>query len=384
MINPSFLCYSFFKNVKRNIRTMSMPRILSRYTIRQFLTSFFAVMLTLGFVIVLFDVIELMKKGTTKISFGFGDVLIMALLKLPNMLQTLLPFAVLIGAIIVFWRLTKSHELVIIRSAGQSVWQFIAPLMVTAFILGVLNVTVFNPFSAAMFAKYQRLEDKKSDSPTISFQGLWLREHRDDKMYVVHADAIRQDKYLLTLRIVSIFEFSDKDEFLRRIDADTALLVDGFFVLTDARIYVKGKNIENHKDLMFPTSLTLGKIQENFASPETISFWDLPDLIRFFESTGFSAHSHRLHLQSLIASPFLLVTMILIAAVFSINPNQRQGGSLLRISLGIAIGFLLYFMTRITYALGFSTALPSAFAIWSPIVIFASLMTAILLHQEDG
>lgn len=364
---------------------MSMPRIISWYIVRQFLMSFFAVMLTLGFVVVLFDVIELMKKGTTKIAYSFSDVLIMAFLKLPNMWQTLLPFAVLIGAIIVFWRLTRSHELVIIRAAGQSVWQFVTPLLITAFILGLFNVTMFNPFAAAMFAKYQRLEDKKTDVPHItSFQGLWLREHRDDKMYVVHADAIRQEKFDLTLKVVTIMEFSEKDEFLRRIDADSAILNQGSFHLENARIYVKGKTIETHPFLDFPTGLTLGKIQENFASPETISFWALPDLINFFEQTGFSAHSHRLHLQSLIASPFLFITMVLIAAVFSVNPNQRQGGSLLRISIGIAIGFLLYFMTKITYALGFSTSLPTAFAIWSPIIIFALLSISALLHKEDG
>ncbi len=364
---------------------MSMPRIISRYIVRQFLMSFFAVMLALGFVVVLFDVIELMKKGTSKIAFSFGDVLVMALLKLPNMWQMLLPFAVLIGAIIVFWRLTKSHELVIIRAAGQSVWQFVTPLIVTAFFLGIFNVTVFNPFAAAMFSRYQRLEDKKADVPHItSFQGLWLREHREDKMYVVHADGIRQEMYDLTLKIVSIMEFSDKDEFLRRIDADSAILKDGLFHLINARVYVKGKTIEKYPLMDFPTSLTLGKIQENFASPETISFWDLPDLIDFFERTGFSAHSHRLHLHSLIASPFLLMTMVLIAAVFSVNPNQRQGGSLLRISIGIAAGFLLYFMTRITYTLGFSTSLPIVFATWSPPVIFALLSVSVLLHREDG
>ena len=43
---------------------MPMPRIISRYIVRQFLMSFFAVMLALGFVVVLFDVIELMKKAT--------------------------------------------------------------------------------------------------------------------------------------------------------------------------------------------------------------------------------------------------------------------------------------------------------------------------------
>ena len=41
---------------------MSTPKLISRYILRQFLMSFFAVMLTLGFIILLFDVIEMMKK----------------------------------------------------------------------------------------------------------------------------------------------------------------------------------------------------------------------------------------------------------------------------------------------------------------------------------
>ena len=144
---------------------MSAPKLISRYILRQFLMSFFAVMLTLGFIILLFDVIELMKKEAAVPSFGFANVLVMGLLKLPNMLITILPFGVLIGAIIVFWRLTKSHELVIIRAAGQSVWQFITPLLIISFLIGVFSVTVFNPFAATMYAKYQRLDDDRKGLP---------------------------------------------------------------------------------------------------------------------------------------------------------------------------------------------------------------------------
>ena len=364
---------------------MPTSRIISRYIIRQFLMSFFAVMLTLGFIILIFDVIELMKKDSAYASFGFANVLTMGLLKLPNMLMTILPFAVLIGSIIVFWRLTKSHELVIIRAAGQSVWQFVTPLLITSFIIGVISVTIFNPFSAAMFNKYQHYDDDRKGTPYISSsQGMWLREHRDNKMYVVHADALRQEKYELTLRFLNILEFSDKNEFLRRIDAKLAGLKDGYFELRDVRIYTDGKKIEYYPTMNMPTELTPDKIQENFASPETISFWDLPKIIRFFESSGFSAHSHKLHLQSLFVSPFLLMTMVLIAAVFSVDPNQRKGGGALKISAAIVFGFLLYFMTRITYALGFSTALPIAFATWSPPLIFALFSISILLHREDG
>ncbi len=363
---------------------MPAPKIISQYIIRQFLMSFFAVMLTLGAIILLFDVIEVMKKEAFS-SFGFTNVLTLGLLKLPNMILTILPFIVLIASIIVFRRLTKSHELVIIRAAGQSVWQFITPLLLTSFIIGIFSVAAFNPFAATMFSKYQRMDDDRKGTPHItSSQGLWLREHRDGKMYVLHARDLHQKKYELTLKGVSILIFSNENVFLKRIDAVKAVLNEGFFELKDVRSYENGKVIEKQSTLKIPTELTLGKIQENFASPETISFWDLPEIIDFFENSGFSAHSHRLHLQSLLVSPFLLMTMILISAVFTVDPNQRRGGSALKISGAVACGFLLYFMTRITYALGFSTALPIAFAVWSPPLIFALISVSVLLQQEDG
>lgn len=363
---------------------MPAPKIISQYIIRQFMMSFFAVMLALGSIILLFDIIEIMKKEAVS-SFGFGNTLTLALLKLPNMLLTILPFIVLIASIIVFRRLTKSHELVIIRAAGQSAWQFITPLLLTSFIIGIFSVTLFNPFSAAMFNKYQKMDNDRKGTPHISSsQGLWLREHRDEKMYVLHANGIHQEKYELNLKDVSILIFSDENIFLKRIDADNAVLSDGFFKLSNVKHYENGKNIEKKETLEIPTELTLGKIQENLASPETISFWDLPEIISFFENSGFSAHSHRLHLHSLLVSPFLLMTMILISATFSVDPNQRRGGGALKTSAAIAGGFLLYFMTRITYALGFSTALPVAFATWSPPLIFTLISVSILLHQEDG
>lgn len=369
---------------------MSFSNILSRYIIRQFLASFCAVLLTLGFVVFIFDSIELIKKSA-KYSYGFDKVLLMASMKLPYMIEILLPFAVLLGAVIVFFRLTKSRELVIIRAVGQSVWQFVAPLTVMAFILGILNMTVFNPLSSKMYMKFQQLEEiyntknRTEDLPVFSrSSGLWLREHRDDKMFVIHADYIRQEKFDLILRGFSILEFDANDTFLKRIDANEAVLDKNTFYLKNVRIFQSGQNIRFLDSLEFPTKMTLGKIQENLASPKTVSFWDLPEMIRFFESTGFSAHTHRLRLQSLMSSPFMLMTMVMIAAVFGIPPNQRQGGTLFKIFFGVCLGFILYFVSRITYALGVSGNLPTLIAIWVPPLVFLLLTTSFLLHQEDG
>lgn len=80
----------------------------------------------------------------------------------------------------------------------------------------------------------------------------------------------------------------------------------------------------------------------------------------------------------------MLMTMVMIAAVFGIPPNQRQGGTLLKIFFGVCLGFILYFVSRVTYALGVSGNLPVFIAVWTPPLVFLLITTSFLLHQEDG
>jgi hypothetical protein len=44
--------------------------------------------------------------------------------------------------------LSRSSELVVLRAAGISVWQFTLPAMAVAFLLGVLFVLLYNPVAA--------------------------------------------------------------------------------------------------------------------------------------------------------------------------------------------------------------------------------------------
>src|SRR6185436_9947502 len=56
----------------------------------------------------------------------------MALLRLPSLGMKLLPFAVLIGGVFTFVRLSRTQELVATRAAGVSAWDFLAPPLVAA------------------------------------------------------------------------------------------------------------------------------------------------------------------------------------------------------------------------------------------------------------
>jgi lipopolysaccharide export system permease protein len=390
-----------------------LPRVYAQFSLyigRHFLMALVGSLLVIMGLIFLLDFIELMRRAAGRPDASAAALAIMALLKLPNMIHQVLPFSVLIGGMIAVWRLTRSQELVIMRAVGVSIWQVLAPALVVVAVIGVVDVVAINPLSAALYKSYERMEDdlilSRSGTFDISQGGLWLREARpagsgkeasdgaatgpatgtegDGGQVVVRAGHVRQDGLVLRMRDLSFFFLGPSERFVRRVDAATGTLTQGRFHLTDVWDMRPGEPGVRHDRMDLATSLTLGRVQENFASPETLSFWELPAFIDFFESAGFSAQQHRMYWHSLIASPFLLCAMVLMAAVFSVSPNTRSGRGVLRVVGGIGTGFVVYFVSKLTYALGLSDTLPLWLAAWSPTLTTTLLGTATLLHMEDG
>ena len=372
---------------------MRFSPILSFYIARQFLMAFFTVLAVIMGIILLFDIIELIRRAAGRPELGFASLLEMALFKLPQMTHTILPFAVMIGGMIAFWRLTRTHELVVARAAGVSVWQILGPVLITVLIIGVLEMTIFNPLAAAMYARFERMQDEvllnRTSSIDVSEVGLWLREGYDPGsghggQVVVHADDVRQEGLVLYLRDVHVFIFDQPDHFERRLSAVTARLVGTSFEMDDVWVMDPGLPSVHRDHLTMPTQLTLERVHDNFASPETLSFWQLPGFIAFFERAGFTAPKHRMYLQSLIATPLLYFGMVLIAALFSLQPNMRSGGLLARIGGGVATGFVLYFFSKIVYAFGLSQTIPPFLAAWAPALMTSCAGLGGLFHLEDG
>ena len=126
---------------------------LNGYIARQFLVWFFLMILALVAIILLFDTLELIRRTSGREDATIGIVISMALFKAPNMIEKTVPFAVLFGAMLLFWRLNRNNEIVVVRSAGVSGWQFLTPVIILALIIGAVTVAVFNPFSSAMLLR---------------------------------------------------------------------------------------------------------------------------------------------------------------------------------------------------------------------------------------
>ncbi len=402
------------KPLSRLLPSLSVFPTLNWYIARQFFLALMATLLILLGLVVLLDYIELLRRAGNSLSSG--TLFLMAFFKAPQTIESLLPFAGLIGAMVSLWRFTRSHELVVIRAAGVSVWQFLTPALAVVLCVGAIEVTLVNPFSANLYKHFQQMEDslilRRGTTLTLSQTGLWLRQPLplptttaassaaptaaptttaanpatadNHATLIIHAKGARQVADTLAMSTVSFFYTDVDGHFAKMIQASEAVLDNGTLHLSDAWT-VQPNRPGVHADRMdMATTLTMGGVQDHFASPETISFWRLPGFIAFFDSVGFSTQRFRLHWISLLASPFQLCAMVILATAFTASPNQRSGRGMIRIAGGIGTGFLVFFFSQITQALGLNASLPLWVAAWSPTVATLLLASGALLYLEDG
>ncbi len=366
---------------------MRLSSTLSRYLGAQFLIGMSIVFFAVVCVIFMFDAVELIRRAAGRESVTFTVILSMSALKLPKLAEEALPFAALFGAMWTFAKLTRTHELVVARAAGVSVWQFLTPPLLLSLLVGALVITVFDPIASIMISRYERLEAEhlrgRPSLLAISSSGLWMRQVDDQGQSVIHAARLAQQEPELELEDVIIFLYRGAHQFTGRIDADRARLMNGYWLLNSATITGPDVEAEFHDTHSLKTSLTAAQIHESFAPPETLSFWALPRFIRVLEAAGFSALKHRLHWHALLSSPFLICAMVLIAATFSLRMTRR-GKTGLMVAGGVLVGFVLYFLSDLTFALGLSGSIPPLLAAWTPTGVSLLLGLSMLLHLEDG
>ena len=124
-------------------------RTLGSYIATRFLMAILTTFLLCSVLIYLIDFVELLRQSGKQGEVPLPSLALIAILRLPAYAEFLIAFAVLVGSITALLQLSRKSELTVMRAGGMSVWQFLRPGIVVAFLIGVLTVTVFNPMAAA-------------------------------------------------------------------------------------------------------------------------------------------------------------------------------------------------------------------------------------------
>ena len=305
--------------------------------------------------------------------------------RVPQITERIMPFCVLIGAMSCYLNLSRRLELVVARSAGVSAWQFIAPAVIVAFLLGVVATTVYNPLSAIMQERSKRYEADLFGNKSGALQ----RRQRSGPasaaataMAIINAKTSRDQG--VNLNGVTIFTFDNAGHFKQRIEARAAVLEPGVWRAAGCPRQRAGSACRSTIAVyQLKTSLTPEQVRESFATPETVPFWELPPYIKIAEHAGLVAAGYRLQFQKLLARPFLLAAMVFLAAAVSLR-FFRFGGVQKMILSGVAAGFLLYVLSKVTEDLSKAELMHPVAAAWLPVLAGGLTGFIALLYQEDG
>ncbi|GKX32830.1 MAG: LPS export ABC transporter permease LptG [Rhizobiaceae bacterium MnEN-MB40S] len=360
-----------------------MGLTLWRYLFRRYLvvTGWFV----LGMVALIFlvDFTEFASRISGHENYTIGLGIKLSILRLPGIIQVTAPFVILFSAMTLLLMLNRRYELVVARSTGVSAWQFLSPLCVASLLIGIFLITAINPLSARALAivhGYEVSLGMQRGTVGEIERTPWLRQRTNEGVTIIGAETIAERGLLLGG--AKFIRFNEDGEIIERLDAETAELQDGQWVLSNVN-RVAGPGPAEIKSAVIQTNLNPRAVEESLAAPEAVSFFELPDKIEVARSFGLGANAFAMQYQSLLALPLLLVAMTLIAATVSLK-FIRFGQSVGIILAGILAGFLLYVVSVLAKAFGTAGTVPPFVAAWLPVIVAMALGVTVLLHKEDG
>lgn len=360
------------------------------YFARKFLSYFLALSVGFFFLQGLIDLIEEAQRfepGTITLTDALG----LTLLKSPKSMYVIMPLIAVLSSLALFLGLSRSSELVVTRSVGRSAITAIWAPFVVMLLLGASIITIMNPIVAATTLRHEALIDsyRTGDANifSISNEGLWLRQGGTTGQTVIRAEGANSDGSILYR--VTFITFAQGGGPVRRLEAESARLEDGYWQLENAKAWplVSGLNPElnasNYASLRVPSSLTRESLSERLGEPSLISLWELPAHIAALENAGFSPRRHQVWYQMELARPLFLAGMVLIGAGFTMR-HSRFGRTGLMVLLAVMLAFGLYFVRNFAQILGENGQIPVLWAAWTPPVAGILLALGIILHMEDG
>lgn len=355
---------------------------LTGYFTRAFAGRFLAVLLAFA---ALLQLLDLLDKASDVLERGQGmaDLLTYVGLRLPLFLNQLVPLAVLIGALTAFMSFAQHNEIVALRSAGASPWRLLRILLPTVAAIAALHVLLMDqvvPRAEQALQDWWAARPAPTAEDTKPAKTVWLRAGGSIvSVAAVHEDGRRLDG-------VTIVSRTGEGLAAGRIAAREARWEDGRWTLRDAdtlALLANGALRTGHQDSMpWPD----GPAPENVAFvAKPTEFLSVGRIVSIMEGSWSGTRDrayYETRVQKIFAIPASSIIMLLLAqpALHGIRRSSAFGSGM---AIGLGLGLLFLVFQGLLSALAEADTLPPTLAVWLPLVIFACIGGAILLHQEE-
>ncbi|WP_430406210.1 LptF/LptG family permease [Fluviicola sp.] len=366
-----------------------MLRILDRYIIRKFLSTFFFMLGVIMLLAMVFDIAsrlsEFIDNQAPFKSIVF-DYYFNFLLYYGNTFSSMIIF------ISVIWftaKMAQEAEIIPILNSGRPFTRFLRPYMIAATILMLMSL-ILNHFVLP-----------RANRVRLDFEESFYRDRLLVENY--HAEfpgneLVHYASYNSKENIVNDFvveKYDDRNRLIHFLKARTATvahgssnwhLIDVFerlityndsIDISDQVINQKIHLIEKHeKDTVLPYRIEDMAIRDNIA--EAMTYTELRKFIKKEKEKGNSnVPTFEIELYQRTSYPFATYVLTLIGV--SVSSRKRRGGIGVNIAIGLLFVFIYIFAMKVTSVAATTVGFPPIAAVWLPNFIFGIL--AIFMYR---
>jgi len=356
-------------------------RTMALYVGRLFLVRSFSILFALVLILQTLDLLGESGKILAVAGNSDSDVWRYVGMRLPQIVETFLPFSVLLGTILTLITLNQNSEVVAMKASGMSAHQVLAPLFLAALLVAgisfAFNERIVTRSTAALSA-WQKVEYKQVPKDSGIRTNIWVRDGDD----LINAATVDTSGPVIVLGYVTIYERTG-GVLSSMLTADSARAVQDGWELTGAKRFMRrsgtleplgtiiaAKNVR-------PDQFTLAQVDG-----DELPFLKLQSAIADLEAAGRPVDALKGVLWHKISGPLSAILMPLLGAVAAFG-LARSGKLFIRAILGMGLGFAYFVADNFALAMGDLGAYSPFLAAWGPFILFALIGEMILIRTEE-
>jgi lipopolysaccharide export system permease protein len=358
-------------------------RNLGWYVARLFLVRSFAILAMLVLVLQTLDLLGESGKILSVAGNSDGDVWRYVGYRFPQIIETFVPFAVLLGTLLTLVTLNQNSEIIMMKAGGMSAHQILAPLIVASLFVACLSF-IFNERivtrSTASLNAWQKVEYAAIPRESGVRSNVWVRTDGN----LVRATTVRGRGNGVVLDGVEIYGREEgKVTAIVRASRATLTGEPGQWRLTDARRFeVANGQVRELGNVVSDLGITPDRFTLASVNGDELSFADLRGAIAELEAAGRPTQVLETTLWHKISGPLSAVLMPLLGAVAGFG-LARSGALFVRAVIGMTLGFAYFVVDNFGVSMGNLGAYTPVLAAWGPFFLFLLIGELVLIRTEE-
>ncbi len=351
------------------------------YVARMFLVRTLAFIV--GLVVILESLDLLGESGKILAAAGNteSDLWVYVGLRVPQIIQLFLPFAVLLATLVTLATLNQNSEVVIFKSAGISAHQILLPLILAGLGVAAINFA-FNERivtrATETLKAWQANEYRKVTEAIAPRTASWVRGGDD----LFNAETVTGTGDATRLGNVTIYDRVD-NKLTRVVMAERATPRADGWTLSGVRIFdVAAGTIRNSASLAFATSVVPRQFTTASIDPAFVPLWELIPQIGEQRAAGKPVDTLVAAAHHKVSGPLSAALMPLLGAVAAFG-LARSGRLFVRAVIGMFLGFAFFVADNFMLAMGNFGTVPPVMAAWAPFLLFLLIGEAVLIRTEE-